>query len=344
MVGCRAVIGGFFLGIVGIGVFSCSESAREEVSPGNSFSIPANFPAPVYDFNRNPITKEGVELGRVLFNDPILSRDGSISCAKCHDQRRAFTDNGNVLSHGIEDRKGVRNSLPIQNLAWVSDFFWDGGAFDLDRTPLAPIQNSAEMDENPANLLEKLKKSGTYPGMFKRAFGSDEVTGERFVKALSQFMLTLVSANSRYDKFVRNEGETLTADELAGLSIFRQKCSTCHAGELFTDQSYRNNGLGIQGSKDEGRWRVTGIESDRFKFRVPSLRNVEVSGPYMHDGRFTTLESVMDHYSAGVFATLNLDRLLVNEGGRGISLTNEEKSKVVAFLKTLTDEKFITKH
>ncbi len=244
------------------------------------------------------------------------------------------------MSHGIDNRKGTRNSLPIQNMAWESEFFWDGGVGDLDFVPIAPIENPVEMDEKTGNVLEKLRQSPRYPAMFKRAYGSEEITSAKFLKALSQFMLTLVSADSRYDQFVRNEGGTLTPDESAGLTIFKQKCASCHTGELFTDRSYRNNGLTIQGN-DPGRALITGDENDRNKFRVPSLRNVAVTGPYMHDGRFYTLDAVLDHYAEGVQATPNLDPLLNKEGKRGIALSADERRQVVAFLKTLTDDTFL---
>jgi cytochrome c peroxidase len=308
--------------------------------PESLFKVPANFPKPIYDLEKNPITKDGFELGKALFNDPILSRDLTISCAECHSQPSGFTHHGHDLSHGIDNRKGTRNSLPVQNLAWESAFFWDGGVGDLDFVPIAPIENPVEMDEKTGNVLEKLRKSPRYPALFKRAYGSEEITSAKFLKALSQFMLTLVSADSRYDKFVRNEGGTLTSDESAGLTVFKQKCASCHAGELFTDRSYRNNGLTIQGD-DAGRYRITENEADRYKFRVPSLRNVAVTGPYMHDGRFYTLEAVLDHYAEGVQATPNLDPLLTNNGQRGIALSPEEKRQVVAFLKTLTDDTFL---
>jgi cytochrome c peroxidase len=317
-------------------VLACS-STQEITEPNVDFQIPKNFPQPIYNLARNPITKAGFELGKALFSDPILSRNNSISCSECHAQSYAFTHHGHDVSHGIDNLKGTRNALAMQNLAWQSEFFWDGGVGDLDFVPLAPIENPVEMDEKVGNVLEKLRKTQYYPAQFKKAFGTNEINAERFLKALSQYMLTLVSANSRYDKYVRNEGEILTADELAGLSLFKQKCASCHKGELFTDQSYRNNGLTIQGDMDTGRFRITEQPQDKYKFKVPSLRNIEVSKPYMHDGRFYTLETVLDHYAEGVQQTPNLDPLLQN----GIPMTAKEKLQIVAFLKTLTDEQFL---
>lgn len=320
-------------------VWGCS--SPNESNPEVSFTVPANFPEPVYPFERNPMTTAGVELGKALFNEPLLSRDNTFACAECHSQPYGFTHHGHDVSHGINNLMGTRNSLPLQNLAWESSFFWDGGVFDLDLVPIAPITNEVELGENTKNVLDKLRATKKYPLLFKKAFGSEEITTERFLKAFSQFMLTLVSANSRYDQFIRNEGETLTADEQAGMKLFEQKCSSCHKGALFTDHSFRNNGLFIQGIKDVGRARVTELEKDKYTFRVPSLRNVAVTGPYMHDGRFYTLEAVLDHYAEGVQDTQNLDPLFRQNNIRGIALTSQERQQIVAFLKTLTDEEFL---
>lgn len=302
------------------------------------FQQPANFPAPAYVLASNPVTEEGFELGKALFNDPMLSRDNTISCAECHNQSYAFTHHGHDVSHGVDNRVGTRNAPAVQNMAWQKEFFWDGGVGDLDLFSVAPIENPLEMDENLGNVLTKLRSTQKYPALFHKAYGSTEITSQKFLKALSQFMLSLVSANSRYDKYARKEGGILNSEELAGLSLFQQKCSSCHAGDLFTDQSYRNNGLNIQGSKDEGRFRITERVEDRFKFKVPSLRNVEMTAPYMHDGRFYTLEEVLHHYASGVQQTPNVDASLKN----GIPLTAEEQAKIVAFLKTLTDREFLT--
>ena len=302
------------------------------------FQQPANFPAPAYVLASNPVTEEGFELGKALFNDPMLSRDNTISCAECHNQSYAFTHHGHDVSHGVDNRVGTRNAPAVQNMAWQKEFFWDGGVGDLDLFSVAPIENPLEMDENLGNVLTKLRSTQKYPALFHKAYGSTEITSQKFLKALSQFMLSLVSANSRYDKYARKEGGILNSEELAGISLFQQKCSSCHAGDLFTDQSYRNNGLNIQGSKDEGRFRITERVDDRFKFKVPSLRNVEMTAPYMHDGRFYTLEEVLHHYASGVQQTPNVDASLKN----GIPLTAEEQAKIVAFLKTLTDREFLT--
>ncbi|MFM6947809.1 MAG: cytochrome-c peroxidase [Aquirufa sp.] len=321
-------------------LISCSSEKKEAISPiplVETFKIPQNFPATVYPLSSNPINKDGFELGKALFNDPILSRNNTISCSECHNQSYAFTHHGHDISHGIDNQKGSRNAPAIQNEAWQQDFFWDGGVSDLDLFSIAPIENPVEMDEKLGNVIEKLKKSPKYPALFNKAYGSSEITSSKFLKALSQFMLSLVSSNSRYDKYVRNEGEILTQQELEGMKLFKEHCSTCHSGELFTDQSYRNNGLQIQGTKDPGRFRITEKENDRYKFKVPSLRNIDVTSPYMHDGRFYTLDQVLEHYSLGIQKTPNLDPNLAN----GIPLNADQRLQIIAFLKTLTDKEFL---
>lgn len=307
-----------------------------------SLRQPANFPDRVYDLSRNPLTVEGIALGKALFYDPLLSRDTTVSCGFCHQQFAGFAHSDHPLSHGIDNKFGTRNVPSLQNAAWGQEFFWDGGVTSLDELPIAPIQNPVEMDLKFADALARVQQNPRYPAMFKAAFGSDTVTTARFLKAISQFVLTLVSADSRYDKYVRKEsGGELTPDELAGLSVFKQKCAACHATDLFTDKSYRNNGLPVGSMNDQGRYKITLNEADRLKFRVPSLRNVERTFPYMHDGRFQTLEQVLTHYTAGVKDSPTLDPLLKTGGQLGIALTDAEKKQVIAFLRTLTDEQFM---
>jgi cytochrome c peroxidase len=339
----------------------CSKIEPVVIEPDKLFITPNNFPKPIYNLDKNPITKEGFDLGKSLFYDGILSRDGSISCSECHRQDYGFTHHLHDLSHGIDNKIGLRNSSTLQNLAWEKTFGWDGGVFDLDFFPISPIENPVEMDEKTGNILEKLRSSSKYPTMFKNAYGTTEITSERFLKALSQFLLSLVSANSRYDKYIRKEnGAILSETELAGLSIFKQKCASCHSGELFTDGNFRNNGLspterseivytivnGVKVGKfvpviDDGRMRITELPSDKNKFKVPSLRNIEATRPYMHDGRFQTLDEVLNHYANTVTNTPNLDPILQQNGKLGIDLTDTEKVQIIAFLKTLTDRKFL---
>ena len=304
---------------------------------------PANFPAMVYDLTTNPLTVEGVALGKTLFYDAQLSRDTTTSCGFCHQQSAGFGHSDHPLSHNLDGQFGTRNVPGLQNLGWDREFFWDGGVTSLDELPISPIQNPVEMDLKFADALSRVQKSPKYPPLFKAAFGSDTVTTARFLKAISQFLLTLVSADSRYDKYVRKEsGGDLTSDELAGLALFQQKCTTCHATDLFTDKSYRNNGLAVSGINDQGRYLITLNEADRLKFKVPSLRNVEKTVPYMHDGRFATLNQVIEHYRTGVTDSPTLDPALKVNGQLGIALTDTEKQQVIAFLLTLTDNTFIT--
>ena len=344
---------------------SCSKktSDPEPVAPPDDtptplqWTKPSYFPDPVYDLSKNPLTVEGVELGKFLFYDGILSRTDNIGCGTCHQQQSAFTHHGHDLSHGVDDKIGTRNAPSVQNMAWNTSFFWDGGVHDLDLVPPVPIQNKVEMDERVANVIAKLKqtpvagaaKQVDYPKMFKAAFGSDSITADRMMQALSQFMMTMVSATSRYDYFVRGDASAITAQEKDGLALFKQKCTSCHAGELFTDQKFRNNGLTPNRINDQGRYAITLNADDRLKFKVPSLRNAGLTAPYMHDGRFTTLEQVLDHYANdkpgskdSIYVSPTLDPLLNVAGQkRGISLTSVEKQSIIAFLKTLNDDDFI---
>ena len=318
------------------------------------FTQPTYFPAPVYDLSKNPLTEEGIELGRFLFYDGILSRTDNIGCGTCHQQQAAFTHHGHELSHGVDDKIGIRNSPSVQNMAWSTSFFWDGGVHAMDEVPPVPIQNEVEMGDKVANVVERLKKTPVagatkqvnYPKMFKAAFGTDEITADKMMKALSQFMMTMVSATSRYDYYLQGDVTALNATEKEGLSIFKQKCSSCHATELFTDHSFRNNGLPPNRINDQGRYAITLNESDRLKFKVPSLRNIGLTAPYMHDGRFTTLEEVLNHYAndnakASIHESATLDPLLKSGSKPGIQLNAVEKQSIIAFLRTLNDEQFI---
>ncbi|RYU94512.1 cytochrome c peroxidase [Emticicia agri] len=312
----------------------------KSISEPELFSVPANFPKPSYHFESNPLSTAGVELGKTLFYDAILSADNTVSCGSCHQQSASFTQHGHVLSHGVNDKLTKRNSMPLFNLAWSSSFGWDGGVHDLDFFAVSPITNPAEMDESLANVLDKLRNSPQYPALFKNAFGSEEINTERFLKALSQFMLTMVSANSKYDRYMRKEGVKLTETESEGLALFQQKCASCHSGTLFTDFSFRNNGL-FPNADDKGKFEITHDEADQFKFKVPSLRNLTYTAPYMHDGRFSSLAEVLEHYASKIEKTPSLDALLMKDGKPGISLNADEQQKIIAFLQTLDDEDFV---
>ncbi|HEX6224510.1 MAG TPA: cytochrome c peroxidase [Chryseolinea sp.] len=337
----RIVIVFFFLLVV----CACSDdvvSSEKKPTPVN-LVMPSNFPSAVYDLSSNPLTEEGIALGKMLFYDPILSRDNTISCGFCHQQASAFTHHGHDLSHGIGDKLGRRNSLPIQNLIWYKSFFWDGGVHNLDLVPLNAISNPVEMDEDTKNLIVKLQGQPRYRDQFKLAFESGEINSTFFLQALSQFLATMVSANSPYDKYIRHEGVQFNADQLDGHALFEQHCSGCHATDLFTDQSYRNNGFSSAADllNDPGREEITLNPEDRGKFKVPSLRNVAYTAPYMHNGKLGSLEEVLDFYSSGVQASSTLDPLLTINDQPGIALTNDDKKKIIAFLMTLSDEQFL---
>lgn len=320
---------------------SKSEKIKEPVADFSGFQQPPGFPAPAYKFANNRVTKEGFELGKKLFYEPRLSRNNTISCGSCHLQTSAFTHHGHDISHGIDDRLGSRNSPPIMNLAWNLTFMWDGGVFDLDLQPVAPITNFVEMDETVANVLVKLRNTPPYPALFKKAFGSNDITTADMMKALSQFMVMLVSDQSKYDSVMRKRGVSFTTEEQQGYEIFQQKCNSCHREPLFTDHSFRNNGIMPGPNNDEGRYPVTLNPADKYKFKVPSLRNLAYTAPYMHDGRFYTLQGVLTHYNSEVTDMPTLDPLLKANGRPGIPLTTAEQQKLLAFLNTLNDRNFI---
>ncbi len=303
------------------------------------FVIPKDWPKPVYNFSKNKLTQAGFELGRKLFYDPILSRDGTISCASCHAQWSGFTHGDHGLSHGIEGRKGKRNSLTLFNLAWNKSFMWDGGVNHLEVQPLAPITNNAEMGNTLEQVVKTLDTAKGYRARFYEAFGDSTITGQHVLKAIAQFLVMFESFNSRYDKYVRKEpGGEMTEKELSGLRLFRQNCESCHKEPLFTNYEFENIGLAPDDSlKDYGRMTITGDPGDSLKFRVPSLRNIMVSYPYMHDGRFNTLLQVMDHYTDGIIA----GPTLANELKTPMILTLQDKQDIIVFLKTLTDKEFL---
>lgn len=304
---------------------------------GVLFEIPAQFPKPVYDFSKNPLTDNKIQLGRALFYDPILSRNNMISCASCHSQFSAFTHVDHALSHGIEDKIGFRNAPALMNLAWQSTFMRDGAINHLDVQALAPLSNPIEMDEDITHVVSKLQSSKLYPKLFYKAFGDSVITGEHTLKAISQFMLTLVSANSKYDSVMLKRAN-FTAQENNGYHLFKKNCASCHTEPLFTNDDFKNNGLPIDTTlKDYGRYRVTKIPADSLKFKVPSLRNIEFSYPYMHDGRFKRLSQVLNHYTDGI----NKSKTLSAELQKPIILSSNEKVDIIAFLLTLTDKSFL---
>lgn len=319
------------------------EEDTQESNALLDFSVPSNFPEPTYDITQNPPTEKGFELGKKLFFDGKLASDGVVSCGFCHIQDFAFTHHTHITSHGVNGLIGKRNAQPLHNLAFMNEFTWDGAATFLDSQPIIPITAEVEMNETISNVLNKLENDPNYPSLFAQAYGSEGITAERLLKSLSQFMLMMVSANSKYDKWERGESITFSQDEEAGRVLFQAKCASCHAGTLQTDQSYRNNGLPLHPEfNDLGRQDVTGLQSDHRKFKVPSLRNIEITFPYMHDGRIATLEDVLDFYTDGITPSETLDPIFIQANGNlGLEITTEEKQKIIAFLKTLTDTDFL---
>ncbi|MFM1999693.1 MAG: hypothetical protein RL204_1640 [Bacteroidota bacterium] len=327
----------FFWCIILLSVLGCTKESTED--PQASFKglvVPSHFPQPHYQFENNPLTSEGFELGRKLFYDPILSVDSTISCASCHAQVHGFADHGIPVSHGIYGRQGKRNSLALFNLAWTPAFMWDGGINHIEVMPIAPLTDTLEMGETMAHLVVKLSASSTYPDLFGKAFGSSEITDQKLLFALAQYMSMIVSTDSKYDR-MREARAAFTVEEQQGYEIYQSKCSSCHVEPLFTDFSYRNNGLD-ETFTDLGRKRITLNDDDLGKFKVPSLRNLAFTYPYMHDGRFNTLNKVLDHYDHQIVLSNTLDPALVN----GIPLTDEERVVLIAFLNTLNDYTFLS--
>ncbi len=312
-----------------------SESAPSAPTP-LTLKVPAGFPAPNDIFRDNPLTKEGVELGRVLFYDGRLAKDGLISCGSCHQPFAAFATFDHDFSHGIDNQFTTRNAPGLFNLAWHQEFHLDGGINHLEVQPLAPITATNEMGEDLSNVMKKLNADAKYREMFRAAFGQPEATSQRMLKALSQFMGIIISADSKYDR-VKAGKESFTQAEAAGYVVFKVKCGSCHTEPLFTDLTYRNTGLPLNPFlKDLGRQRITGLASDSLKFKVPSLRNVALTAPYGHDGRFYSLGAVIDHYRSGPKAGPTVDPVL----RPGLSISNNEKADLLQFLSTLTDTTF----
>jgi cytochrome c peroxidase len=307
--------------------------------------VPANLPEmPVYE--ENPTTVEGVKLGRMLYYDPdVISLDG-LACASCHNQQNAFS--------APSDGPTGTAILPHINLGWNHEFGWVGGEELLDHVALADLQDgNVFTNANNDSILARLARHPDYPRMFKEAFGVDilavdqEHRHEYMAFALAQFMRTLVSANSRFDKFQRREADgTMTQSEYNGYVLFfseRGDCFHCHSMPLITSHSFHNNGLdSVFDETNEGRFAVTGDPADIGKFRAPTLRNIEFTAPYMHDGRFQTLEEVVEHYNSGVKNSPTVDPVMGKPGKEfGLNLTPQEKQDLVNFLKTLTDPSFI---
>ena len=303
----------------------------------SNFSYPSSWPKPTYDFSKNPIEKNKVILGRVLFYDPILSENNSISCESCHSPYSAFTHIDHALSHGIYDSIGTRNSPALMNLAWKKSFMWDGAINNLDMQALAPISHPLEMGSSIKKVVIKLQASKKYRQLYFQAYGDSIPTGEKTLKAISQFLLTLVSANSKYDKVMSGDLQ-FTAQEKNGYTLFQKNCSSCHREPLFTNDEFANNGLPDNPTlKDKGRMHITLDSTDTYKFKIPTLRNIEYTYPYMHDGRFKKLSEVMNHYTSGIIQS----KTLAPELKEKIKLTENEKVDLISFLLTLSDKEFV---
>jgi len=301
------------------------------------FKVPPGWPQPVYDFSKNPPTEEGFQLGRKLFYDGRLSKDGNFSCAACHQQFAAFATYDHNLSHGFNNSLTRRNAPGLFNLAWQKEFMWDGGINHLDLQPLAPMTDTTEMAETIDNILKKLSPDTAYKRMFKAAFGSDTITTQRLTKALSQFLVMMVSANSKYDRVMRGQ-DSFDLPQRLGYEIFQQKCQSCHKPPLFTDYSYRNTGIKTDKYlNDYGRMKITRDPKDSLKFKVPTLRNVQLTFPYGHDGRFYSLQDVLDHYRNAVENSVTVDSLVRNN----LPLSNFETGQLKAFMYALTDSSFL---
>ncbi len=329
-----------FLSLLIIGGSVLLKSCKRDLSKWTtplSFQVPQGFPQPVYNFSDNPLTEEGFQLGKRLFYDGILSADGNFACASCHQPEAAFTTFDHDRSHGYNNSHTTRNATGLFNLAWQPEFNQDGSAPNLATVIRNHINSPIEMGDNINNVLRKLNEHPEYPRLFFNAFVDGRITEDKLYKALSQFVVSLVSANSKYDRVKRGE-DSFHPLEQNGYAIFQAKCASCHKEPLFTDFSYRNIGLPIDNMlNDMGRMQVTGNRSDSLKFRVPSLRNVAATSYYTHDGRYDLFRQVVRHYRSSIQQGPTLDPSLIN----GIPMSQLEEDQLVIFLRTLTDSSFI---
>lgn len=328
------------------------QTAKAELDQTPYILDAGRFPKPPVA-NDNPLTVQGVKLGRMLFYETMLSGNNTQSCATCHQQQFAFNDTAR-FSIGIHGLPGKRNAMSVFNMAWnTNGFFWDGRAPLLRDQSLMPIQDELEMDETLGNVVAKLKASQAYKDQFIRAFGTDQITPLLISKALEQFMNSIVSNHSTYDAYLAGT-TTLDSSQERGRRLFFLEyneffpeqsgadCAHCHSGDNFENDQYMNNGLKDDaGTTDIGRQKVTSNASDKGKFKVPSLRNVELTAPYMSDGSLKTLEEVVEHYNSQLKASATLDPALEQTRKTGLRLSAQDKQDLVAFLKTLTDKELL---
>ena len=342
----------FFIVILTIGFTSCD---NEEIIPKDETPYNLSYgdlPTPTLPSD-NPLTVQGVELGKMLFYETMLSKDGTQSCASCHRQEHGFSDTAQ-FSIGVENLPGKRQAMSIFNMAWHSnEFFWDGRAHLLRDQSLLPIQDPLEMNETLENAIAKLSNEKEYRDQFSRAFGSTEITSEKMSLAMEQFMMSIVSYESKYDKYLKGETQLTDSEERGRVLFFAEynpffpdhsgaDCAHCHSGRNFENDEYMNNGLDTDANlTDIGREEVTQDANDKGKFKVPSLRNIEMTQPYMHDGRFQTLEEVVEHYNSGIQTSATADPTVLNTQNTGLFLTAQDKEDLVSFLKTLTDDTFL---
>jgi len=293
----------------------------------------------------NPMTVEGVALGRKLFYEGLLSADGRMSCATCHMQEHGFAEPLQTSQGVFIDAIGSRNAMAIINLGWVkSGLFWDGRSATLEEQALEPVRNPIEMASSWPEVEAKLNAHAQYPQLFKQAYNVDYIDSLTVAKALAQFQRTLISGNSKFDRWYNRQEIQLSEQELRGFVLYTTEeadCFHCHGlGGFMTDHQYHNNGLDEQYT-DMGRYDVTGNPMDRARFRTPTLRNIEMTAPYMHDGRFFTLEEVVEHYSDHVKVSPTISPLMELVGNNGAQLTQQQKEDLVAFLRTFTDHEFL---
>lgn len=304
--------------------------------------IPQGFPKMEIPED-NPMTVEGVALGRRLFYDPILSGDNTQSCATCHAPEFAFTDNKKQFSTGIDGLEGTRNSMAVINIGWMPELFWDGRAIGVEEQALGPVPNPIEMHLEWTEAMNKLNSDATYPDLFLKAFGTSSIDSTLVTKAIAQFERTLISSNSKWDRYLRGEANLSLAESKGFEIYFTEKgdCFHCHSTILFTDNLFHNNGLDSVFT-DKGLYDVTENINDIGKFKTPTLRNWAFTEPFMHDGRFENIEQVLDFYSTGVKWSPTIDPLMKKVEQGGIQLNDEEKLNLIAFLQTLNDTAFLT--
>ena len=332
-------------------LLNCASEEEERYIPvPYTLDIPPLFAskliAPILPTN-NPLTEEGVALGKKLFFDKILSRDNTQSCASCHHPQKAFTDQLQ-FSTGVQGNKGNRNAMPLFNLAWNFNerFAWDGKEFGLEEQALEPVANPIEMHADWQVVSEKIAQIESYRNDFLNAFGSEKIDATSVTKALAQFERTLISGNSKFDKFLLGEADLTPAEE-NGFNVFMDEakgdCFHCHGSKnnpLWTDNEFHNNGLDAT-FNDLGLGKVTGDPNDNGKFKSPSMRNLAFTAPYMHDGRFASLDEVINHYSEGLQPSATIDPLMKQVNTGGVNLSNQDKNDLKAFLRSLSDTEFI---